>query len=119
MSTIQNQKKAPGGHYSGTNPIPNIQKFVENLDRDKKDRDRKIDEDAKARKAQGLPKEGEVQDHKNQATKGVPGSRKTVTDPVTGREVQIEDVDADFMKAVDRPQVLTKPSNIPRELSII
>lgn len=42
-------KKGPGGHYSGANPIPNIQRFVESLDADKKARDTKINEDMKGK----------------------------------------------------------------------
>lgn len=42
----------------------------------------------------------------HQETKaGKEGTRKTVHDPTTGKEVQIEDVDASFLKAVEDPQV--------------
>lgn len=91
-------KVAPG-HYSGHNPIPNVKKFVEGLDKEKKERDKRIDEAAKSGKA-GT----DVRDHVEDKPKGKAGTRKTVTDPVTGREVEIEDVNADFMKAVDDPQ---------------
>jgi hypothetical protein len=94
-------KKGPGGHYSGNNPIPNIQKFVESLDKDKKQRDSQIEEQLKAKQGQ----RGDAQDHKDGQPTGTPGTRKTVTDPTTGKEVQIEDVNADFMKAVENPQV--------------
>lgn len=97
-------KKGPGGHYSGTNPVPNIQKFVENLDADKKERDKKINE-------QMQNQSGEAIDHVNGQNAGVSASRKQVTDPVTGREVTIEDVNKDFMKAVTNPQV--KAFHIP------
>jgi len=99
-----NNKKGPGGHYSGNNPVPNIQRFVESLDADKKARDAKINEQMKAKETKGVG----VKDHQQEAQGGVPGSRKTVTDPTTGKEVQIEDVNADFMKAVDNPQVSTR-----------
>jgi hypothetical protein len=94
------QKKAPGGHYSGANPIPNIQKFVQSLDADKKDRDARIEEDLRAKQAQNA-----VADHKSSRSAGVSGTRKTVTDPTTGRDVEIEDVNADFMKAAENPIV--------------
>ncbi|KAI9844546.1 MAG: hypothetical protein M1837_005505 [Sclerophora amabilis] len=93
-------KKGPGGHYSGANPIPNIQKFIEELDKDKKDRDKKIDEDKKT----GGAGKG-AQPHTANPDVAKPGSRKTVTDPVTGKDVEIEDVDRDFMKAVHDPKV--------------
>lgn len=91
-------KKGPGGHYSGTNPVPNIQRFIESMDANKKSRDAKIMLQANAN-------DDEIKAHKAGQPTGVPGSRKTVTDPITGKQVQIEDVNADFMKAVDEPQV--------------
>lgn len=92
-------KKGPGGHYSGTNPIPNIQRFVESLDKDKKERDVRINEQMKANVGE------DAIDHKPPKSKGISGTRKVVTDPTTGREVEIEDVNEDFMKSVDNPQV--------------
>jgi hypothetical protein len=92
-------KKGPGGHYSGANPIPNIQRFVESLDADKKARDTKINEDMKGKGT------SDVQDHKPRKPIGVKGTRKTVTDPTTGKEVEIEDVNKDFMRAVEDPKV--------------
>ena len=97
----QQHKTGPGGHYSGNNPIPNIQRFVESLDKDKKERDARINEQAKAKQTG----DSDVQAHTQDQPTGVEGSRKTVTDPTTGKEVQIEDVNADFMKAVENPQV--------------
>lgn len=88
-----------GKPWSGANPIPNIQKFVESLDKDKKERDRQIDEQNKLPEQQH---QGEVKPHKN-APKQTGG--KTVTDPTTGKEVVIEDVGKDFMKAVEDPLV--------------
>lgn len=94
-------KKGPGGHYSGANPIPNIQRFIHSLDVDKKERDAKIQAQMDAGKG---PQNG-VRDHKPGQPAGVVGTRKSVTDPTTGRQVEIEDVNADFMKAADDPQV--------------
>jgi len=88
-------KKGPGAHYSGTNPIPNIQKFIKSLDADKADRDKRIDQDAQV---------GGAIDHK-EAPKGAKGSKKVVTDPVTGNQVEIEDVNKDFMHASKDPFV--------------
>jgi hypothetical protein len=95
-------KKGPGGHYSGTNPIPNIQRFIQNLDADKAERDRKINEEVQGKNTKN---DSEVQDHKEGQPVGISGTRKTVTDPTTGRQVEIEDVNADFMESVDNPQV--------------
>lgn len=96
------EKHAPGGFYSGRNPIPNIQRFIENMDRDKKRRDAEIE----AQKAQQIGAAGdEVKDHTEGRPVGVEGTGKTVTDPTTGRHVQIEDVNAEFMRAVEHPMV--------------
>jgi hypothetical protein len=91
-------KFAPGGHYSGRNPVPNIQKFIENMDKDKKARDAQLIAQQKAAQS------GEVQAHKDKRTEAPQGSRKTVTDPTTGRQVQIEDVDEHFMEAATNPK---------------
>ena len=96
-------KKGPGGHYSGANPVPNIQKFIQSLDSEKRDRDSKIDAQSKSNGTGSQPIAA-AKDHVNKDA-GVPKSRKSVTDPVTGRQVEIEDVDTDFMKAVDNPTV--------------
>ncbi|SLM33376.1 C2 domain [Lasallia pustulata] len=106
------QRRAPGGHYSGTNPIPNIQKFVESLDRDKRERDKKIDEEYKSR--QQL--DGATP---HQAPKaGKTGTLKTVTDPTTGNEVQIEDVNKDFMKASQDPQLSVPNANLGKATTV-
>jgi hypothetical protein len=93
------QQQRSGKPWSGANPIPNIHKFVESLDKDKKERDRQIDEQNNSLQQQH---KGEVKPHQN-APKQTGG--KTVTDPTTGNEVVIEDVGKDFMKAVRDPQV--------------
>jgi hypothetical protein len=104
----QQTKRAPGGHYSGSNPIPNVQKFIESLDKDKKTRDAKINEQMKAKQSKGTAG-SDVKEHTQGQPAGVDGTRKTVTDPTTGKEVQIEDVNADFMQAVKNPMVGLDP----------
>ena len=42
----------PGAHYSGKNKIPTVNQFLERLDRDKKDRDKAIDEQNKQQTTQ-------------------------------------------------------------------
>jgi hypothetical protein len=94
----QQQQRAPGGHYSGANPVPTVKKFIENLDKDKKERDRKLDEQAAASKS------GDAVPHK--PTKmGVEGTQQTVTDPTTGKQVVIEDVSDKMMESVKNPTV--------------
>lgn len=80
--------------------MPDIKTFIQSLDRDKRARDQQLEERNKTTNAGP----GEARPH--QATNaGKEGTLKTVHDPTTGREVQIEDVDANFMKAVKEPQV--------------
>lgn len=51
--------------------------------------------------------QGEATPHKASKS-GKEGTRKTVHDPTTQKEVQIEDVDANFMDAVENPQVQSR-----------
>lgn len=106
-------KHAPGGYYSGKNKIPDIKTFVQNLDKDKTDRDAKLKEQKKQEALGGT----EAQPH--QETKaGKKGTLRTVTDPTTQKEVQIEDVDTDFMKAVEDPQLSVPNANLGKNTPI-
>lgn len=106
-------QKKPGGYWSTTNPIPTIQKFVENLDKDKKERDRQIDEELRRQEEQRR----ERRHHKDtDAVAHRPGpepkGRRKVTDPTTGKEVEIDDVGKDFMKSVEDPQLSVPNANL-------
>jgi hypothetical protein len=125
------QQHAPGGHYSGHNPIPTVKQFVENLDRDKRERDKQIDERAKAAKVQSgtapttptkadkkasattpkTPAQDGVQDHQLRQ-KTVEGTEKTVTDPTTGREVVIADVGKEMVDEVENPHLIVPNANL-------
>lgn len=94
---MASQEQHKPGHYSGFNRIPNIKEFAASLDKDKKARDAKIDEESKGKRQKG------VTAHKDAPKKK--GGGRMVTDPVTGNEVEIEDVDPNYMNAVDDPQV--------------
>lgn len=86
------QKATPAtGHYSGSNRIPNIKQFMENLDKDKKDRDAKLDTGEVRAHVDGKQKQGK--------------NRRTVRDPVTGQDVEIDDVDAATVEAAKDPHV--------------
>lgn len=69
---------------------------MDNLDRDKKDRDAKIDNTTSAK--------GEVQPHATHAQKQG-NNRRTVRDPVTGQDVEIDDVDKATVEAARDPHV--------------
>lgn len=112
----QQQQVAPGGHYSGHNPIPTVKQFIENLDKDKKERDRQIDEQGGAGKQNGqnaTTAQG-VQPHKMQKRK-VDGTEKTVTDPTTGNQVTISDVDKSMMSEVDNPHLVVPNANLQKD----
>lgn len=89
----------PGQHYSGAHRVPNIKQFVESLDRDKKHRDAKIDQEAALQ-----PTANEAVQHPETSRK-MGKNRRTVRDPVTGRDVQIDDFDNSIMKTVENPMV--------------
>ncbi|KAL8703591.1 MAG: hypothetical protein Q9201_003239 [Fulgogasparrea decipioides] len=108
----QQQQHKPGGYYSGKNKIPDIKTFVQNLDQDKRERDRKLDE---ARKAN----QGKSDATPHHATKaGKKGTLKTVHDPTTQKEVQIEDVDANFIEAVEDPQLSVPNANLGKNTMV-
>lgn len=100
----------PGGHWSAANPIPTIQKFVENLDQDKRDRDQKIDDEIK-RRQQDASKSKQAVD--NEVAELASKKARLVTDPVTGREVSIADVDKQYMNEVDNPSV-SRPFHVKK-----
>ncbi|KAI1341950.1 C2 domain-containing protein [Xylariaceae sp. FL0016] len=111
MSAEQNHT-APGGHYSGRNRIPNIKEFAASLDRDKKERDAKIDADLKANK-----KNHGISEHQNAPPKNKNYGR-VVTDPVTGKEIQIDDVNEDFVKAAENPSLSIPNANLGKETTV-
>ena len=114
----EQQQHAPGGYYSGRNKIPDVKTFIQNLDKDKKDRDAKLDEHHKSNNQnRSSGAQDDAQPH--QETKaGKAGTLKTVHDPTTGHEVQIEDVDKDFMKAVENPTLTVPNANLGRDTTV-
>ncbi|CAI7665577.1 unnamed protein product [Penicillium pancosmium] len=103
------QRHRIGEHWSGANPVPTVQKFVEHLDREKKERDLRIDQENKSkqereRKIQELghdDDQGDVSAHK--AREVSQAKTRMVTDPTTGREIGVEDQDETSMDAVKNP----------------
>lgn len=117
-----------GEHWSGANPVPTVQKFIEHLDNEKKERDQRIDQDKKlrdelARQQKNATKgqqpesqkpqegkeeeDGDVEAHK---AREVPWHKiHTVTDPTTGRDIGVEDQDETSMEAVKNPMVRLTP----------
>ena len=85
----------------GHNKVPTVSKYLANLDKEKQERDRRLDE---LKQNQSNPRVGDAVPHVNEGKKEE-GPRKTVTDPTTGHEVQIEDVNKEFVKAAKDPKV--------------
>lgn len=106
-----------GEYWSGANPVPTVQKFVERLDVEKKERDRRIDEDDKARKQRaalkqheqyksGRPNDGSQADvMAHEAREVAQANVRMVTDPTTGKEIGVEDQGPSSMEAVKNPKV--------------
>lgn len=105
-----------------------MRQFIENLDSDKKNRDKRIDENAKATKTPTTPTkstatkktptttpktpgEDGVQEHQA-SRKTVEGTEKTVTDPTTGREVVIADVGKEMVDEVENPHLIVPNANL-------
>ncbi|KAI1461104.1 hypothetical protein F4805DRAFT_414745 [Annulohypoxylon moriforme] len=112
MASEQNHH-FPGGHYSGLNRVPNIKEFVAALDRDKKERDAKIDSELKANRKNA----GDIQEHKNE-TAQYKGRGRVVTDPVTGNEITIDDVNHDFEKAAKDPILSVPNANLGKDTTV-
>lgn len=106
-----------GENWSGANPIPTVQKFVERLDVEKKERDNRIDAENKARKQRAALKQQEKYksgrpDDEAQTDVMVHEAREVaranvrmVTDPTTGKEIGVEDQGPSSMEAVKNPKV--------------
>ncbi|PGG99625.1 hypothetical protein AJ80_09320 [Polytolypa hystricis UAMH7299] len=113
----------PGGYWSATNPIPSIQKFLENIDEDKQERDRQIDEEVRKGEAEDarwkLQREEEGTDATAHTAPLVPRRKgRKVRDPTTGREVEIDDVGKQFMRAVKDPQISVPNANLGKDTPI-
>lgn len=123
------QSRRVGENWSGANPIPTISHFMEHVDAEKKERDRRIDEEHRAKKERdarakaqetsgGAPgradqndqKDGDVVAHKPREVSEA--RMRTVTDPTTGKDIGVEDQDETSMDAVKNPMVCGMISNI-------
>ena len=91
MSQVPESQHAPGGHYSGKNKIPTVNEFVKRLDKDKAERDAQIDAQRKNAQNPANAGQDEIKPHQNEV-KTQSENQKTVTDPTTGKQIVIEDV---------------------------
>ncbi|KAK3111542.1 hypothetical protein LTR53_013123, partial [Teratosphaeriaceae sp. CCFEE 6253] len=108
----------PGAPYSGRNKIPTVNQLLERLDGDKKERDRQLDEEAKARKASQKGGGNEdVAAHHNKPQQPKAG-QKVVTDPVTGKQVTIEDANKDMMESAKNPTLSVPNANLGKPTTV-
>lgn len=116
MASDGQENHRVGEHWSGGHPVPTIQKFIDNLDHDKKDRDRRIDEENRAKKQYAKEhkhdhRDGELQNGQegkvvsHQARDVAKDRTRMVTDPTTGKEIGVEDQDKSAMETVKDPKV--------------
>ncbi|KAJ5089624.1 C2 membrane targeting protein [Penicillium argentinense] len=118
------QQHRVGEHWSGTNPVPTVQKFIEHLDQEKKERDRRIDEESKQKKE----RDQKLKEHDEEGTQGDVSAHKArevsqakvrmVTDPTTGREIGVEDQDETSMDAVKDPKLTVPNANLGRPTEV-
>lgn len=88
-----------GKPWSGTNKIPTISQFIDNLDKDKKERDKQVTTGGTGNVE---VRNQDVMPHKNQERMK---NAKEVSDPVTGRQVKISDVGEEYMDNALNPKV--------------
>lgn len=113
-----------GEHWSGANPIPTVQKFVERLDVEKKERDHRIDEEERARRQRAALKQNEqyksgrpndesqTEVKAHEAREVAQANVRMVTDPTTGKEIGVEDQGPHSMEAVTDPKVCLFDENM-------
>ena len=117
MATAQKPVGA-GGYYSGANPIPTIQEFIENLDSSKNIRDKEIDEAQKKQKAEteeAAQKHPPPTNGSNAPKLVAKRHQKIVSDPVTGNEVVIEHAKRSGVDDVRNPKLSVPNANLGKE----
>ncbi|KAJ5505877.1 C2 membrane targeting protein [Penicillium expansum] len=126
------QSRRVGEHWSGANPIPTISNFMQHVDAEKKERDRRIDEENKAKKEtaarakaqkasgeqadQGDKKDGDVVAHKPREVSQA--KMRTVTDPTTGKDIGVEDQDETSMETVKNPMLTVPNANLGKPTTV-
>ena len=101
----------------GLNKVPNINEFLSNLDRSKKDRDAAIDTQRSPKQGMNNPN-SEATPHRSETTSIHTKDYKVVTDPTTGSSVGIDDVDADFVERSKNPQLSVPNANLGKDTPV-
>ncbi|OAA55929.1 c2 domain containing protein [Niveomyces insectorum RCEF 264] len=116
MANIQQKVVPSGQHYSGSNPIPSIKQLIDSLDRDKKKRDAEIDAQQSTKKGAG--KSTGISDHVPRDPAKAGKHRRTVTDPVTGKDVEIDDMDASMLRGAHNPTLSVPNANLNKPTTV-
>ncbi|PWY87326.1 C2 domain protein [Aspergillus sclerotioniger CBS 115572] len=118
MAQPHNGRESPkthrvGEHWSGANPVPTIGRFLERLEVDKQER--KAHEEALIAKRKEQEERGEEIPHKPRRTSG---KTRMVTDPTTGKEIEVEDLDEEAMDAVKDPKLVVPNANVGKPTDV-
>ena len=120
------QQKAPestAGYWSGKNKIPTVGQFIQRLDKDKQQRDQEIDQRSKEERSHhGHRKPGgsggdDVQAQQDESMEPS-DSQKKVTDPTTGRQVLVEDVNDSFVARAKDPTLSVPNANLGKDTTV-
>ncbi|KAI9373804.1 hypothetical protein BJX61DRAFT_532856 [Aspergillus egyptiacus] len=108
-----NQRRV-GEHWSGTNPVPTIGRFIERLQQDQREREQH--EKVTTARRQREDKGEEATAHRPR--KVGKGRTRDVTDPTTGREIEVEDLDETAMDVVNDPTLVVPNANLGKDTSV-
>ncbi|KAL2866602.1 C2 domain protein [Aspergillus lucknowensis] len=114
--TSSPQEHRVGEHWSGTNKVPTIGKFIERLQEDQKERE--THEQAMAIRAQKAEGKENKEAVPHRARKVGKGRTREVTDPTTGRQIEVEDLDSEAMEPVKNPMLVVPNANLGKETSV-
>jgi len=112
----ETQHVGPGGHWSGQNKVPTVKQFMDKLDSGKKERDAQIDERRKGQHS-GLGGGEDVKAHQNEDKKPAQ-SLETVTDPTTGKQVVVEDVNKEMIERAKNPTLSVPNANLGKDTTV-
>ncbi|RAH71540.1 C2 domain protein [Aspergillus aculeatinus CBS 121060] len=102
-----------GEHWSGGNPVPTISHFMDRLEHDKQER--KAHEETLAARKREREAQNQEMPHKPRETTG---KTRMVTDPTTGKEIEVEDLDEDSMDAVKDPKLVVPNANLGKPTEV-
>ncbi|KAH1644369.1 hypothetical protein KXX16_001963 [Aspergillus fumigatus] len=107
------QQHRVGEHWSGTNPVPTISKFMERL-RSEEQQQKEYEEAAQT--ARERQTDGGASPH--QPRKRAKGKTRKVRDPVTGKDMEVEDQDEHSMDTVKDPKLVVPNANLGKPTEV-